>query len=60
MKLKDNQISKNQKAKALRELEDSGLILVERLPGKNPVVQIQGEHRHDGNYPGLSNPTPTR
>ena len=60
MKLKDSQISKNQKAKALRELEDSGLILVERLPGKNPIVQIQGEHRHDGNYSKLSNRTPTR
>ena len=60
MKLKDSQISKNQKAKALRELEDSGVILVERVPGKNPIVQIQGEHRHDGNYSKLSNRTPTR
>ena len=47
-------------AEAVRELEDSGLILVERLPGKNPIVQIQGEHRHDGNYSKLSNRTPTR
>ena len=36
MKLKDSQISKNQKAKALRELEDSGLILVEEFAGEKP------------------------
>ena len=59
MKLKGGQISKNQKSKALKELEDKGLIIVERSPGRNPVVQIQDEYRQDDYYSKCSGITPT-
>ena len=38
MKLKGGQISKNQKSKALKELEDKGLIIVESSLGSNLVL----------------------
>ena len=59
MKLKGGQISKNQKSKALKELEDKGLIIVERSPGRNSVVQIQDEYRQDDYYSKCSGITPT-
>ena len=59
MKLKGGQISKNQKSKALKELKDKGLIIVERSPGRNPVVQIQNEYRQDDYYSKCSSITLT-